>query len=122
MEHSTEFELVGTVSAIAETQTRANATFREVVLDCGYEFKNQHRDNPVAITLTGDKCALADPLDPGDVVQVEGRIGGRRWEVDGRSGFSTRLYAAKIKVLEAAPAATDAPAPDETPEDEPMPF
>lgn len=121
MEHSTEFELVGTVSAIAETQSRGNATFREVVLDCGYSYKNQHRDNPVAITLTGDKCGLADPLDPGDVVQIEGRIGGRKWEVDGRSGFSTRLYAAKIKVLEAAPAATCAPAP-EAAEDEPMPF
>ena len=104
----------GKVHVIEETKTYGQKGFRKrlVVL----EQANERFPNYVPVEFIQDGCDSVDELNVGDSVEITYRLSGRKWQRDAQSEVKYFLNAEGLSfhVVGSAPAASDAPMPDES--------
>ena len=58
---------------------------------------NSNYPQEICFQLSNDRCALADNLQPGQIVTVHYNLRGRRWEKDGKTAWFNTLDAWRIE-------------------------
>jgi len=100
MDAKARFQVAGKIVEVGEVQTFASGFTKRTVVE--ETSKNEEYPSPVALTLKKDDCEKADSLRPGDAIEAEGFVEGRKWDGPNGTRYFTDLAAKSIIVTEKA--------------------
>ncbi|MCM1029751.1 MAG: DUF3127 domain-containing protein [Pseudoflavonifractor sp.] len=118
-------QITGRVKEVRPTQTLTSKsgkafTKREIILDCtrydAFTGERGYENTPI-LTFTGDRCALLDGYQPGEIVTVDFDLQGQEYtRQDGNRGVMNDVRGFRIARRQAAqPQPAAQPAPQQQP-------
>lgn len=109
------FEMAGKLHYIFPvTQVSDSFRKREFILEKIENINGNDYTDHIKFQLTQDRCGLVDAFQPGEQLQVQFNIRGRKWEKEGNVNYFTNLEAWKISRAASEPPLIAAPLEKET--------